>query len=258
MEQTFEEISILSEDTQAKIAPGRGGLVTSLSINGTEILYLDRETFNDITQNVRGGIPLLFPNAGPLKGGLYNLPQHGFARRMSWNVIRQNQNSITLQLLSNEETRVNYPFDFEMKLKVEIARNKLTHSITIKNTGDKPMPTAYGTHPYFEIPQEAKQRLITNIGSFNPKETNWMEEFDKPFINPGLITVQIPRKEITIKSDPNIFKIVRIWHQFGKNFICIEPLTRDTFALDHPNQSLWIKPNESVTLSVTIHAKITK
>jgi len=258
MKQTFKEIAILSGDTQSMIAPGRGGLVTSLSINGTEILYLDRETFSDITKNVRGGIPLLFPNAGPLKGGLYNLPQHGFARGMPWNVIRHNQNSITLQLLSNEDTRVNYPFDFEMKLKVEVARNKLTHSVIVKNTGDEPMPTAYGTHPYFEIPQEAKQRLITNIVSFTPIEINWMEEFDKPFINPGFIMVQMPGKEITIESDPNIFKFVRIWHQVGKNFICIEPWTRDNFALNDPKQSLWIKQNESITLSITIHAKITE
>ena len=46
------------------------------------------------------------------------------------------------------------------------------------------MPTAYGTHPYFKIPQEEKQRLTTNIGGFNPKEINWMEEFDKPFSIP--------------------------------------------------------------------------
>jgi galactose mutarotase-like enzyme len=252
----FEEISILSGATQAKIAPKRGGLVTSLSSDNTEILYLDRETFDDITKNVRGGIPLLFPNAGPLKGILYNLPQHGFARRMPWNVIGQNPNSITLQLLPNEETGENYPFDFELKLKVEVAKNKLTHSLTVNNTGDKPMPTAYGIHPYFEIPQEEKLRLITNIVSFKPKEINWIEEFDRPFINPGLIRVQMPRKEITIESDPNIFKFTRIWHQRGKNFICIEPWTRDEFALNNPKQSLWIKPNESVTLSIIIYAKI--
>jgi galactose mutarotase-like enzyme len=256
MKQNFEEISILSGVTQAKIAPERGGLVTSLSINNTEILYLDRETFDDLTKNVRGGIPLLFPNAGPLKGGLYNLPQHGFARRMRWNTIVQNQKSITLQLLPTEETMKNYPFDFELKLTVEVDKNKLTHSMTVINTGDKPMPTAYGTHPYFAIPQEEKQRLITNIENFNPKEVNWMEEIDKPFINPGLIKVQMPGREITIENDPNIFEFAIIWHQAGKNFICIEPWTRDDFALDTPNQSLWIKPDESMILSIIIYAKI--
>ena len=131
----------------------------------------------------------------------------------------------------------NYPFDFELKLTVEVDKNKLTHSITVINTGDKPMPTAYGTHPYFEIPQEEKQRLITNIENFNPKEVNWMEEIDKPFINPGLIKVQMPGREITIENDPNIFEFARIWHQAGKNFICIEPWTRDDFALIPPTRA---------------------
>jgi len=76
----LRRISILSGATQAKIAPGEeaGNL---LSINNTEILYLDRETFNDLTK-MYGRIPLLFPNAGPLKDGPYNLPQHGFTRIM--------------------------------------------------------------------------------------------------------------------------------------------------------------------------------
>ena len=143
MKQTFEEISISSGDIRVKIAPKRGGLVTSFSINSTEILYLDRETFDDITKNVRGGIPLLFPNAGPLNCGLYNLPQHGFARRMPWHIIEQNLNSITQQLLPDEETSENYPFNFELKLKLEVGNNKLTHSLTIKNTGNISMPTAY-------------------------------------------------------------------------------------------------------------------
>lgn len=258
MEHAFEEISISSGATRVRIAPERGGLVTSFSIRNTEIFYFDRGTFNDENKNVRGGIPILFPNAGPLKGGLYNLPQHGFARRMPWNVIGQNHNSINLQLLSNEETREKYPFDFEMKLEVEVAENNLTHTLTVTNTGGKPMPTTYGTHPYFEIEAAEKENLITNIESFKPKEINWMEEFDKPFINSGSIKIQMHSKEITIESDPNIFKFARVWHQATKNFICIEPWTRDNFALDNPNQSLWIKSDESITLSIFIHVKIIK
>lgn len=170
VEDTFEEISILAGTTQAKIAPQRGGLVISFSCNNKEILYLDRETLVDITKNVRGGIPLLFPNAGPLKGRLYTLLQHGFVRSMPWEKIKQNPNSITMRLLSNEETKKWYPFDFELELKIRVDRNKLTHMMTVKNTGSKPMPTAYGTHPYFRIPQEEKQKLITNIVGFNARK----------------------------------------------------------------------------------------
>jgi galactose mutarotase-like enzyme len=258
MGKTFEKITIVSATTQAKIAPERGGLLASFSVANKEILYLDRETFSDPTKNVRGGIPLLFPNAGPLKGGLYKLPQHGFVRKMPWKVTGQNRNSITLKLLSNIETRINYPFDFALKLDVEVAENRLTHSLTVENTGEKPMPTAYGTHPYFNISQDNKHKLITNIGGFHPQEINWLEEFDQPFSNPGLITVQMPGKEIQIESDPAIFKFVRIWHQAGKDFICIEPWTRDAFALDNHDQSLWIRPAETLTFSLTISAKITE
>ena len=258
MRHTFEEISVTSGTAQAKIAPERGALLTSFSVNNTEIFYLDRETFEDMAQNVHGGIPLLFPNAGLLRGGPYHLPQHGFARKMPWQVIQQNQNTITLQLFSNEETRRNYPFDFELKLKIEVVNNKLIHNLTVKNTGNSPMPTAYGTHPYFQIPQEEKQLLTTNIGGFSPKDINWMGDFNKPFPNPGLIRMHMPRKEITLESDPAVFKFARIWHQAGKDFICIEPWTRDDFALDHPEQSIWVPPDESITLSIFINAVINK
>ena len=87
-EAPFREITIRSNNTEAKVAPERGGLVTNFSVNGTEIFYLDRATFTDLDENVRGGIPILFPNAGPLKeNGLYSLPQHGFARRMPWSLV---------------------------------------------------------------------------------------------------------------------------------------------------------------------------
>jgi D-hexose-6-phosphate mutarotase len=112
MEETLREISVSSGSAQMKIAPQRGGLVTSFSIDNTEFLYLDRATFSDLAQNVRGGIPLLFPHAGPSKSSLYHLSQHGFVRRMPWNVTGQDGNSITLQLLSNDETRKDFTFDF--------------------------------------------------------------------------------------------------------------------------------------------------
>jgi galactose mutarotase-like enzyme len=252
MNHTFEEIAISTGDTLATIAPGRGAIVTSFTSNQTEILYLDRETFEDANKNVRGGIPLLFPNAGPLKGGVFNLPQHGFARRMLWNVFGQKPNSMTLKLLSNAETLQNYPFDFELILNVEVQKNKLNHIMTVKNTGNKPMPTAYGLHPYFSIPQPDKHELRTNIPGFDPQAVNWLEEFDRSFPNPGLIRLTMPGRKITIETDPAIFQVARIWHLPGKNFICFEPWTRDNFALDDPEHSLWVQPHASVNLSMAI------
>ena len=258
MEETLREISVSSGSAQMKIAPQRGGLVTSFSIDNTEFLYLDRATFSDLAQNVRGGIPLLFPHAGPSKSSLYHLSQHGFARRMPWNVTGQDGNSITLQLLSNDETRKDFPFDFELKLQAAVAANRLTHTFTIINKGDKPMPTAYGTHPYFQIPQAEKQNLTANIEGFSPKEIDWQGGFDQSFVNPGLICIQMPGKKITLESDPDIFKVVRIWHLAGKDFVCIEPWTRDSFAIDDPGQCLWVGPREPVNFTIAVSAEINK
>jgi galactose mutarotase-like enzyme len=258
MEQAFREITLSSGFTRVKIAPARGGLVTSFSVHDKEIFYLDRTTFNDFTQNVRGGIPLLFPNAGPLQGSLYPLPRHGFARNTAWDITEQHQNSITLQFNSDGKTKISYPFDFELQLTVAVSGNQLTHTMNVTNTGDRPMPTAYGIHPYFKIPQAEKQLVVTNIAGFLPGEIDWTAEFDKSFPNPGLIQVWMPGKDLTIKNAPALFRFIRVWHLAGKDFICLEPWTLDNFALDDPAQSLWIEPYQSVNFSVAIRAGITK
>jgi galactose mutarotase-like enzyme len=257
-EEPPREIAVSSGSARMKIAPQRGGLVTSFSIDDAEILYLDRATFNDLTQNVRGGIPLLFPHAGPSKSNLYHLSQHGFARRMPWNVIAQDSNSITLQLSSDVETRKDFPFEFELRLKASVAGNTLTHIFTVINKSDKPMPTAYGTHPYFQIPQADKQNLTANIEGFNPKEIDWSGGFDQSFANPGRIRIQMPGKKLTLETDPDIFEVVRIWHLAGKDFVCIEPWTRDSFAIDDPGQCLWVGPREPLSLAIAISAEIGK
>jgi galactose mutarotase-like enzyme len=258
MAQIFEEIFFSSGSTAGKIAPGRGGLVTSFTVSKTEILYLDRETFQDELKNVRGGIPLLFPNAGPLSGSSYQLPQHGFARRRSWQIKGWKADTLTLQLLADDETREKYPFDFEMNLKVTIRPGSLTHSMIITNNSRERMPTAYGTHPYFKIPQTDKALLRANIPGFNPETTDWLKPFDASFANPGLINIKMPGKEITLDSNADIFHYARIWHLPGTDFICIEPWTRDVFALDNPEQSLWIQPQESMLFQIVLSAKITK
>ena len=54
--------------TAATVLPHRGGLVTHLTVDGRELLYLDESTVDSPTGAVRGGIPLLFPIAGELPG----------------------------------------------------------------------------------------------------------------------------------------------------------------------------------------------
>ena len=50
----YEEITISHANVSATIAPARGALVTGLKVNGKDVLYLDRASFDDL--------PGLFPS----------------------------------------------------------------------------------------------------------------------------------------------------------------------------------------------------
>ena len=127
------------------------------------------------------------------------------------------------------------------------------------------MPTAYGTHPYFAVNEESKKDFGINgvsMERFNPQTANWAEELDIAVENPGVVTIRIPEKndipgrEIAITSDPEKFQSLYVWSLPGKNFVCIEPWTRPENALNKPDQTLWVPPEKSVSLPISISAKI--
>ena len=100
----------------AQIVPGRGGLVSALTVDGRDVLFLDRTTLDDPAKNVRGGIPILFPFAGKLEDERFGpagtrMKQHGFARNKPWAVRERRGDALRLGLVQDEETRAQYPYD---------------------------------------------------------------------------------------------------------------------------------------------------
>ena len=94
----IENHLLIDHETQASVAlaPGRGGMVTRFRVGETNVLYMDLDSLHDPMRNVRGGIPVLFPNAGKLRddqfqhdGKTYPLRQHGFARNLPWTIADQ-------------------------------------------------------------------------------------------------------------------------------------------------------------------------
>ena len=109
--------------------PERGGIITSIKFRGTEILYLDQETLENPAVNVKGGIPILFPNAGPIPdtstapAEFANLKQHGFARLSSrWHFVTH-WSVFFEELKSYYETRSCYPYPFTLSIYGEIGED---------------------------------------------------------------------------------------------------------------------------------------
>ena len=103
--------------------------------------------------------PVLFPNVGRhyqnhyrINGQEYSSSQHGFARDSKFACTEAAKDIITHCLKSSEQTRKNYPFDFELVIRHTIENNKVRICWEVSNTGKNTMYFTIGGHPAFNVP----------------------------------------------------------------------------------------------------------
>ena len=77
--------------------------------------------------------PVLFPFVGKVNGGFYThkgvkypMGQHGFARDNEFECIENTENKTVHRLVSTEETKKVYPFDFAFTVTQELSGRTLT------------------------------------------------------------------------------------------------------------------------------------
>lgn len=106
--------------------------------------------------------PILFPFVGRLKndqyefnGVVYHQTQHGFARDKEFNVAKQDELSVTLELKDSKETREVFPFAFDLQVHYELVDDTLKIEYTVTNPGDRSLIYAIGAHPGFNMPLKA-------------------------------------------------------------------------------------------------------
>ncbi|MBO7319150.1 MAG: aldose 1-epimerase family protein, partial [Clostridia bacterium] len=87
-----------------------------------------------------GQAPILFPIVGrliddkyTLDGKEYEMPKHGFARKMPWLFLGAQDNKIKFRLSDTAETRKFYPFEFDLTVTYTLNENVLIVSHEIKN-----------------------------------------------------------------------------------------------------------------------------
>lgn len=209
----------------------------------------------------RSGIPILFPFANPLKDHILEasgkkIGQHGFGRDFPWQIGEKTGSSIEMILIPRDispEMHQAYPFDFEAKIKLEFIENIFIYTLQISNHGNKPMPIAPGVHPYFPVEHNLKSTLvINNLQGYNLSHIDWDKESNGYFYNFNESTeIVFPNGQILQmnQAGQKDFQHLVIWSQTSANldhdFICIEPFTRGTNAInDNP---IMISPKEKWT-----------
>jgi len=247
------------EGSEVSVCPQRGGIITSIKFQGREILYLDPVTLQDPNVNVKGGIPILFPNAGPLENSQYpNLKQHGFARNSShWRLERMNR-GFQETLVSDIDTNAVFPHDFRFSLIGSFEENgSFSINGEVENTGENNLPLSMGLHPYFKVPQGKKGEIKFNFEGGKSVEEQvelWANgqaiSIDNPGVNNPNATIEviIPSLGTLIIDLSPEYKKIWIWSMVGKDFICIEPIMRDAGGL--------IENPENIPPKKTLHTRV--
>lgn len=267
-----------------RVAPARGGMATQFSVGGNEIFFLDSTTLDDVTKNVRGGNPVLFPSPGKLvddqwaraiAGGALTgrLKQHGFARVLPWHVEKQSIDdsaSVTLRLSSSDETLATFPWPFEARLTYTLVGRvlRVEQRVTAMTGGAHgAMPFGFGFHPYFLVPDSHKVSA-----SFATNATRAFDNVTKSQVNVGAIefagrevdlhlldhgsnegtlTWDSGRAGITVRAHSDYSHWV-LWTLPNRDFVCVEPWTCPGDALNSGDRLLWLEPGESRDLWIEI------
>jgi len=215
----------------AQIVPGRGGIVSGLAVGGSEVLYLDRTTLDDPTKNVRGGIPILFPFAGRLADERFlaagtRMKQHGFARNKPWAVHAKHADVVRLSLVQDDETRAQYPYDFEVEYGVQLLPRGLQVELVVHNRSPKPLPVSPGWHPYFRCLAARKAEVKGDVPGLRPAEQfSDDREFDFGLEAPanGRARFDLPGLGGLRLSFSPAMRHLQLWSQPGRDFVCLEP-----------------------------------
>ncbi|MBR8830234.1 MAG: hypothetical protein N5P05_002895 [Chroococcopsis gigantea SAG 12.99] len=257
-----------------EVVPSRGGIITRWQIGERPILYLDEERFANPNLSVRGGNPILFPICGNLPdntyeyGGVeYTLKQHGFARDLPWAVRGHSTDggaSLTLVLTSNEVTRRQYPFDFEVVFTYVFKGDSLKIYQEFINLSTEVMPFSVGFHPYFRV--NDKKALSFNIPGiqYQNKEDGSLHDFDGTFdFNASEIDVaflDVKRSNCSFKDSSagieihldytDIYSTLVFWTVKGKDFVCVEPWSAPRNSFNTGEHLVYLQPGDRCSAEV--------
>lgn len=131
-----------------------GGQVLSwLTPDGRERLYLSDKAVFDGSVPIRGGIPVCWPQFA----GLGDLPKHGFVRTRTWQVGAQrcadDYALATLELSDDETTRALWPHTFRLELTVMLEADRLDLELSVTNTGGAEFAFTGALHTYLRVVQ---------------------------------------------------------------------------------------------------------
>ncbi len=208
--------------------------------------------------------PVLFPivcalNNGKMKvdGKVYPMGNHGFAKKMEFELVEETDFKAVYKLNYNPETLKMYPFQFNLFITYTLTDNQIRVEYRVENLDDQTMYFQIGTHPGFNCPLDGKTNFSDYFIQFESDET--LERFymnsanvvisgksapvalennrvlhlnHEMFYEGAMVFRNIHSKKVTLQSSKTDKKVVLsydglpymgIWQAKNAPFICMEP-----------------------------------
>ena len=203
------------------------------------------------------------------------LPIHGaLPGALVWEASRPGPDRVGARLRWDAQPLLElFPFEHELELEALICDGSLSIATTIVATGTDPVPVSFGFHPYLTLPAGhrgewrlrlgATQRLVVDermipTGERRPLEhreqtlgdSSWddgLAELDEP----PVFSVSARGRRLTVTFDEG-FDWAQVYAPAGEDFICFEPMTAPTDALNSGDGLIELAPGERHRTRFTI------
>lgn len=127
--------------------------------DGREQLYLSDKAVFDGSRSIRGGVPVCFPQFS----GLGDLPKHGLVRQKPWAVseqaCREGYAMVCLETADDEATRALWPHAFRAEITVVLEASRLDVELAVENVGNASFSFTGALHTYLRVKEVENAHL---------------------------------------------------------------------------------------------------
>jgi glucose-6-phosphate 1-epimerase len=242
--------------SKASIKTYGGNCFSWKTKEGIEIMGVRKDVIKDDSKPYSGGVPHCFPQFGP---GI--LLQHGFARGMKFIPGERTKNEsldkMTFILLSNEETKKIWNYEFEYRCDITLRENSLEWEIIITNLDCVPIEITFGLHDYYDIStlnnvvikgpflnSSTLDKLTGLKGVADSNEIRVTRPITMLYncVN-GPITITDTCKQMELRIENKGFPDIVVWSPYGDDvlgydkFICVEAVQASPITI-HPKECI--------------------
>jgi galactose mutarotase-like enzyme len=195
------------------------------------------------------------------------LPIHGaLPGELAWDASRTRDDELRAHLRWNAPQLLQlFPFEHELEIEATVSPGTLSIATTIVATGADPVPVSFGFHPYltpgaghrdqWRVELGAEQRLVLDehmipTGQRTPLQPRELQlgssSWDDGLAaldDPPVFAVTGRGRRLTVTFDEG-FAWAQVYAPPGEDFICFEPMTAPTDALNSGDGLIVLAPGE--------------